>query len=242
MGAGALILLPLLSRTRVRDHWRGGLALAIYAAAFAFAYVALDAGSGALILFAAVQASVLAGGIWRGERVAARAWLGVALAFAGVWWLLAPDLRGGVGDLAAAGAMGIAGVAWGLFTLVGHRGRGAAGPTMAASFLIAAALCLPLLAMESAMSLRGATLAALSGAVTSGLGYVAWYTVAPRLELGGVAAVQLATPVATAALAWPLLDEVPSARLAVAAALVVGGIALTVWRTNGGVARGDEAG
>ena len=79
-------------------------------------------------------------------------------------------------------------------------------------------------------------------ALASGLGYVAWYTVAPRLALGGVAAVQLATPVATAALAWPLLDEVPSARLAVAAALVVGGIALAVWRTNGGVARDDEAG
>ncbi|MCJ7421610.1 DMT family transporter [Sphingomicrobium astaxanthinifaciens] len=223
--AGALVLLPFLDRGWLGRHVGGGAMLALYAILFAFAYVRLDAASGALILFAVVQATIVGVGAARGGKVGRLGSVGILLAFAGVALLLAPGARG-VDPLGAA-MMAAAGVGWGAYTLIGQQGGSAAGRN-AESFLIAAIIALPLLLLDGAVSARGALLALLSGAVTSGLGYVAWYAVAPRLSLTGVAAVQLATPPATALLAWPLLGEMPGARLALASALVLGGIALAM--------------
>lgn len=216
----------MLRGVRVRDHARGGAALAAYAVLFAFAYVELGAASGALILFAAVQASVIAGGLLRGGRVRPVGLAGIGLAFAGVAALLLPG-TGRVDPIAATLMIG-AGIAWGAYTLIGHAGAKGAVRATAASFVVAALLAAPLLLLREPVSGEGLLLAILSGALTSGLGYVAWYRVAPRLSLGGVAAVQLATPIAAALMAWPLLGEAPTIRLAMAGTLVLGGIALAM--------------
>ena len=216
----------MLRGVRLRDHAGGGAALAAYAVLFAFAYVELGAASGALILFASVQASVVAGGLLRGGRVGSAGLAGIAVAMAGVAGLLLPG-AGRVDGLATAAMVG-AGIAWGAYTLIGHAGATSPTRATAASFLVAALIALPLLLLREPVSTAGAVLAILSGALTSGLGYVAWYAIAPRLSLGGVAAVQLATPIAAAAMAWPLLGETPTMRLAVAGAMVLGGIALAM--------------
>ncbi|MEN3972051.1 DMT family transporter [Sphingomicrobium sp. XHP0235] len=226
IGAGALVLLPLVKWREIGRDAAGGVMLALYAAGFAFAYVRLDAASGALILFTMVQASVLVGGRLAGGTVGVRGLVGVMLALAGVALLLAPGAASVDGRGAA--LMAAAGVGWGVYTLIGRAsGRNAAALT-AGSFLVAALLLAPLLLLDEPVGRAGAIYAILSGAVTSGLGYVAWYRIAPSLSLSGVAAVQLATPLAAAVMAWPLLGEAPTGRLVLAGAIILGGIWLAM--------------
>ena len=226
LGAGALVLLPLLRSLPKGSDWPGALALFAYAILFGFAYLGLSTATGALILFASVQASILIIGAARGDRPGTLALIGVAMALAGIGWLFAPGA--GAPEPVAALLMAGAGCAWGVYTLIG-RGAASATRQTATSFLLATLLSLPLLLIASpSISTQGAVLAALSGAITSGLGYVAWYMVAPRLGIATVAAVQLMTPVAAGLLAWPLLGEAPSGRLALGALLILGGIVLTL--------------
>lgn len=228
LAAGAAILIPFLRGCPRLGDMPGALSLLVYAAAFAFAYRLLPAGTGALILFACVQATILLVGIAKGERPSPAAYAGLVLALGGVAWLLAPSAD--PADPAAAMLMAAAGIAWGIYTLLG---RGISDParSTAANFLLAAPFALPLLALDgSPATTHGIVLAVVAGAITSGLGYVVWYAVAPRLGLATVAAVQLATPVATAMAAAPLLAEPLTLRLAMAAALVLGGILLTMRR------------
>lgn len=232
LSAGALVLLPMVGRRPVGGDWPGAIALAVYVAGFSFAYLSLGAGTGALILFAAVQATILLVGTARGETLSLPGWIGLGLAMAGLVILLAP---GGAGvDPLAAALMALAGAAWGAYTLIG-RGGGDATARTARSFLLAAPLMLPLLwwdwAMEGAplnLSAKGALLAAASGAVTSGLGYVVWYKVIPRLGLAAVASVQLATPVVAALGGVLLLAEPIGWRLLAGGALILLGIVLTL--------------
>ncbi len=232
LSAGALVLLPMVGRRPVGGDWPGAIALAVYVAGFSFAYLSLGAGTGALILFAAVQATILLVGTARGETLSLPGWIGLGLAMAGLVILLAP---GGAGvDPLAAALMALAGAAWGAYTLIG-RGGGDATARTARSFLLAVPLILPLLwwdwAMEAAppiLSAKGALLAAASGAVTSGLGYVVWYKVIPRLGLATVASVQLATPVVAALGGVLLLAEPIGWRLLAGGALILLGIVLTL--------------
>jgi len=232
LSAGALVLLPMIGRRPVGGDWPGAIALAVYVAGFSFAYLSLGAGTGALILFAAVQATILLVGTARGEPLSLPAWIGLGLAMAGLVILLAPG--GAAVDPLAAALMALAGAAWGAYTLIG-RGGGDATARTARSFLLAAPLTLPLLwwdwAMETAplnLSAKGALLAAASGAVTSGLGYVVWYKVIPRLGLATVASVQLATPVVAALGGVLLLAEPIGWRLLAGGALILLGIVLTL--------------
>ncbi|WP_265564420.1 DMT family transporter [Sphingomicrobium arenosum] len=226
LGAGALVLAPLWRSASIRRDGAAGLFLATYAIAFSFAYVTLGAASGALILFATVQGVMVALGLARGEKVRASALVGVLVALAGVGWLLAPGV--GAVDARAALVMGIAGLGWGLYSLVCHKGEGEAAAATAGAFAVAAVAALPLFLLGERMSVNGALLAAVSGAVTSGLGYVAWRMVAPRMSLTGVAGVQLLTPAAAGLLAWPLLGEVPGTRLTLAGLVILGGVALAM--------------
>ncbi|HSM13309.1 MAG TPA: DMT family transporter [Thermoanaerobaculia bacterium] len=234
IGCGALVLVALARRgggaSGRGGSWASAAALFVYAIAFSLAYLELDAGVGALVLFGAVQLTMLAGGLLGGQRPGPADLVGMALALAGLALLAAPG-RAGADPLAAAG-MAAAGVAWGVYSL---RGRSAHRPLASNAVNFARAVPGGLLALGVAaglgavhVSARGLALAAISGAITSGLGYAIWYAALRGLGAHEAGLVQLAVPVLAAlgGVAW--LGERVTLRLAAAGALVLGGIALAL--------------
>ena len=209
-------------------NWMSALALFVYACAFSFSYNKLSTGTGALLLFGAVQATMILTGLWRGERLNARQVGGLLLALLGLVAILSPSLD--APPLGSALLMLASGVAWGVYSL---RGRGVADPTgdTAGNFLRAALLSVLLsaaLLAQQQLDTLGLLYALLSGAVTSGLGYAIWYTVVPRLTRTRAATVQLSVPV-LAALAGALFVQEPiTVGLLLTATAVLGGIALVV--------------
>lgn len=218
--------------------WLSAAALFAYAAGFSLAYVQLSAGTGALLLFGAVQLSMIGWGWWQGERLGRLQWAGLALALAGLVALLLPGLA--APPAGAATLMLAAGVAWGVYSL---RGRRAGDPTQATAgnFCRAVPMALLMLAMSAAQGLRidaaGATYAVASGAIASGLGYAVWYAVLPRLRAATAASAQLAVPALAAAGGALLLGEPLTWRLVGSSAVLLGGIAMVV-RGKGGVGNG----
>ncbi len=222
--AGAAVL-ALLSGRRLKGSaggWVSGLALFAYAAPFSFAYLRIGAGVGALILFGAVQVTMISWGLWKGERPGALLWAGFATAVAGLAGLTLPGATRP--DLLGAGFMALAGVAWGVYSL---RGRGAADPVAAnaRNFLWAALPALALVRLEL-VTPKGLLLAAISGGVTSGLGYAIWYRALRGLGAVKAGVVQLPVPVLTAVGAVFFLGEPLTGRLLAASAAVLGGVAL----------------
>ena len=202
------------------------LALFAYAACFSFAYTSLAAGTGALILFGAVQLSMLGAGIKAGERLTPLSWVGLALALGGLVYLVSPGLS--APSPVGAALMGVAGLAWGIYSLRGRRAAHALHST-AANFVLSVplTLLLSLLMLGSArVSTTGVTLAIASGALASGLGYAIWYAALRGLNATRAASVQLSVPVIAAVAAVPLLAEPLSARLIIASVAVLGGIGL----------------
>lgn len=236
------IALGLIVRPRQRIHsgagsWAAGAALFVYAAGFSWAYLRLAAGTGALLLFGAVQATMNLAAWASGERPGPRARAGLALAFVGLGILVAPGLA--APPLGAALLMLGAGVAWGIYSLRGRGSRDPLGETTT-NFLRAAVLAV---GMFSLMSLiegtiettaidRGRLLplayAAISGALASGVGYAIWYTALRGLTATRAALVQLAVPPLAAIGGIALLGEAPTLRLIGATLLILGGIALGV--------------
>lgn len=208
----------------------GAVTLLLYLFGFSLAYRALDAGVGALILFGTVQVTMFAGALLRGEPVPGRRWAGAGLAFGGLAWLFAPG-GGAAVSLSHAGLMGLAGLGWGLYSLAA---RGARDPLAATAwnFLLALPVGLSVGAMlagegtGAGATAAGIGLAVLSGAVTSGLGYALWYAILPGLGAARAAVAQLTVPVIATAGGLMFLGEPVTARLAVAALLVLGGVAL----------------
>jgi drug/metabolite transporter (DMT)-like permease len=243
LGAGALALAVLvLLRAGPRwPGWRGrsgGVAgLIVYLFSFSAAYAVLDSGTGALLLFGAVQVTMFAGALAAGEGVPRRRWLGAGLALGGLALLVAPG-AGGAPPLGAAALMVLAGIGWGAYSLAG---RGAADPlaATAANFVLAAPVAVGLLAVVPALqpdgwpAPGGLALAALSGAVTSGGGYALWYAVLPRLGAARAGLVQLTVPVIAAAGGALLLAEPPGWRFAAAAAVVAAGVWVGVAQPRG---------
>lgn len=232
LASGALVLWAIV-RLRGGTHagagrWPSALALFAYAAAFSFAYRDLSAATGALLLFGAVQATMIGHGLARGERLAPRQWLGVAMALAGLVVLLSPGLSAPPPMPAA--LMLAAGIAWGAYSL---RGRCAGDPTRvtAGNFLravpLAAALSLAT-AAHAHTDVRGLALAIASGALTSGVGYAIWYAALPALKATQAATVQLGVPLIATLAAVPLLGEPVGARVLAATPAILGGIALVV--------------
>ncbi|MGS4945400.1 EamA family transporter [Meridianimarinicoccus sp. RP-17] len=245
LAAGAAILCALVlcgpnGMTRVRSGLRVGhaAALAAYMVGFSFAYVTLDAGLGALILFGTVQITMFAGGVVAGDTISARRWLGAGLAMAGLAGLLWPA-GSAAPPFAGAALMTAAGIGWGIFSLKGRGGRDPLG-TMAGSFLLA--LPAGLLALTAVggdgLGIRGALLAVVSGAVTSGLGYALWYRVLPQIASSTAAVLQLSVPVIAMAGGAALLGEAVGLRAAVAAVVVLAGIALAVTAPSAPARRG----
>lgn len=230
LAAGALVLLPFLGRRPSFKDAPGALALAVYVGGFSLAYLSLGAAIGALILFACVQVAIIIIGYVRGEGLSVMGWVGLIIAMGGLILLLAPGSRGGGESVSIGPAimMAIAGIAWGAYTVIG-RGSGDPAGSTARNFLLAAPIVLPMLLLDSALpSWHGVMLAVIAGALTSGLGYVIWYKVTPRLGLATVASVQLATPVVAAIGGVLLLSEPLSLPLVLGGALIVSGIVLTI--------------
>lgn len=229
-GALTLWLIVRMSRSAHggTGNWLSAFALFVYAAGFSFAYVSLPTATGALLLFGAVQATMIGHGIWKGERLRGLQLVGLLLAFGGLIGLLLPGLSAPplYGSMLMLGA----GVAWGAYSL---RGKGAGDPTRvtAGNFLRA----VPIAAALSALTLGGMSLdnaglayAVLSGALASGIGYAIWYTALPALKATNAATVQLSVPVIAALGGVAFLGEPITLRLALASAAILGGIALVI--------------
>jgi len=232
--AGALMLWLVVRLRRAPagpgpgGNWWSALMLFVYAAAFSFAYLSLPAAVGALLLFGAVQATMIGAGLWRGERFQARQWLGLVLALGGLVGLLLPGLS--APPPGGAALMLAAGVAWGVYSL---RGKGVADPlrVTAGNFARAVPMAVVLgvvLLAQATLDGAGVAYAVASGALTSGIGYVLWYAALPGLRAGTAATVQLSVPVIAAFGAVAFLGESWSLRLVLASVTILGGIALVV--------------
>ncbi|WP_149139374.1 MULTISPECIES: DMT family transporter [Cupriavidus] len=234
---GVILHLRALRGAPGRGHgqmggdWIGAVALLVYACGFSFAYLRLAAGTGALVLFACVQATMIGDGLRRGDRLRAVQWLGIVLALAGLVWLVLPGLQ--APPPGATLLMAVAGIGWGVYSL---RGRGAPDALAATTgnFVrgVPLALAVSVVSVGTVSQLsvdwHGVALAAASGAVTSGIGYVIWYAALRGLASTTAATVQLSVPVLAAlgGIAW--LGEPMTARLAVSAVAILGGIALVI--------------
>jgi drug/metabolite transporter (DMT)-like permease len=230
--SGALVLMAIVrwrnKPATARTDWLAATMLWAYVAAFSFAYITLPAGTGALILFGAVQLTMFVVGLRSGERFTPVAWAGFALAVGGLLYLVSPGLA--APPLAGTLLMAAAGIAWGVYSL---RGRGAGEPVAATAgnFLRAAPLALALsllFASQFKVSGSGVMLAIASGAITSGLGYVIWYAALPQLSALRAATVQLSVPPLAAIGGVLLLSEALTMRLVAASAAILGGISLVL--------------
>ena len=233
-GAVMLGVILLLRRKPVtaKPDWRSVLTLYLYMVFFAFAYLSLSAGTGALILFGAVQLTMFTVALRSGEHFSAVSWAGLLLASAGLIYLVSPGLS--APDPLGAALMTVAGVSWGFYSLVG---RSSGDPTEATAhnFLYA----VPLVVVTSLVFVgdfevtpAGAAYAVASGAVASGIGYAIWYTALKGLSGTGAATVQLSVPVIAAIGGVLLLSEAVTLRLIVASAATLGGVALVLTQRN----------
>ncbi|MDF3863635.1 DMT family transporter [Pseudomonas denitrificans (nom. rej.)] len=228
--AGSLMLglLLKLRRRAASDggNWRAAAALFVYAAAFSYAYVQLDAGTGALLLFGAVQVTMILVGLLRGESLRGQALVGFLLALGGLLVQLLPSAS--APPLTGALLMLLSGVAWGLYSLLGRQGSDPLAISTG-NFVRAIAFA-AVLAVFFHADLRVDTLgiayAVLSGAVASGIGYAIWYSALPGLSAIQGASVQLSVPILAALTGAVLLGETISLRLALVSLAVLGGIAL----------------
>jgi drug/metabolite transporter (DMT)-like permease len=226
--SGALTLMLLLRATRgefkVRGDWLSAVALLSYAAAFSFSYVSIATGTGALLLFGTVQLVMIGAGVSAGERLRRRGLAGWTAAVSGVVLLMLPGVS--AAPLSAAVLMLGAGAAWAMYSLRGRLSKDPLSDT-AGNFLRAAPVAAGLSLVrwrQARFDSWGVILAAISGCVTSGLGYAVWYAVLPRLTAITAANAQLAVPVIAAFAGVALFAEPAGWRLATAAGLVIGGI------------------
>jgi drug/metabolite transporter (DMT)-like permease len=235
--SGALVLYGLMRRGQIQSasvdralpgDWWAAAALFVYAIAFSAAYLSLGAATGALILFSSVQASMLAFGLFKGDRPSLQEVIGFAIAFAAFVYLILPGV--GRPDLVGSLLMIASGMAWAVYTLRGRGSRDPIGET-AGNFVRASVFCLPLagfaLVYETA-TLAGVLLALGSGIVASGLGYSVWYRALRGLTTFQAALIQLSVPVIAALGAILFLNERLTLHFVVAAAFVIGGIAFAI--------------
>ena len=232
--SGALMLWLVVrikgGATTGKGNWPSAFALFVYAAGFSFAYVTLPAGTGALILFGSVQATMIGFALWAGERLQRLQMTGLFLAGTGLIGLLLPGLSAPplFGSLLMMGA----GVAWGVYSLRG-KAAGDATRVTAGNFLRA----VPITALLSLLMLKGTNLDAVgfyyavaSGTLASGVGYAIWYTVLPALKNTSAASVQLSVPVIAALGGIVFLGEPMTLRLILASIAILGGIALVILK------------
>ena len=239
-GAIALAILVLLSKGTLPTGsvsasslrggtWPSAIYLFAYAICFSLAYLNLTAGTGALILFGSVQMTMIVVSLFRGTRPNLLEWLGLIIAVSGLVYLVFPTLASPPFNSSL--LMTTAGAAWGFYTL---RGKGSSDPLRdtAGNFvrtLPFAAIAVIIFFPNLHLTVRGATLAIISGAVTSGIGYAIWYAALKHLTATRAAVLQLAVPIIAATIGIIFLSETASNTLFIAGALILGGIALTIF-------------
>jgi len=226
----AILVGPLKSWSA--GSWAGAVSLLTYAALFSLAYVSLPAGIGALILFAAVQMTMIGAGLVQGEKMSPVQMIGAVCAFAGLVYLLnpgptAPALLGSV-------LMVGAGVGWGVYSLIGRASKNPTGDTsgnFVKATILAFIIALPLLALnpEPSPQTAGISLAILSGAITSGLGYVIWYAALPGLSAVRAGLAQLTVPAIAAAGGIFFLNEPMTVRFLIASAVILIGVGIATF-------------
>ncbi|NQV70445.1 MAG: DMT family transporter [Pseudohongiella sp.] len=212
-----------------RGSWQAGAMLFLYAVTFSFAYISLDTGTGALILFGSVQITMILWSLITGTRLQRLEWAGVVVAFAGFVYLVMPGVS--APSLTGFLLMTSAGIAWGIYTL---KGRGSASPLMDTTFnfvrTIPFLLILLLLTFQQAeLSMQGAVLASLSGGLASGVGYTIWYSALRGLSSTQAAVVQLSVPIIAAMGGVVIVSEPITARLLLSTCLILGGIVLVIY-------------
>ena len=232
---------PVTNASLFRTHsslacgnWPSAFALFAYAAAFSFAYNTLSAGTGALLLFGAVQATMILWGFHKGERFDALQIIGFAVAMAGLIVLVFPGLS--APPLVGSVLMLMAGLAWGVYSLRGKvKGQSGADRDAIAATTGNFVRAVPFAAIVSAIAVRqthldslGVSYALVSGAITSGLGYVIWYSVLPQIKATSAAVVQLSAPVLVATGGILLLSEPVTFRYVIASISILGGIFLVI--------------
>ena len=235
--ASGAVMLWILLRSRGKPplaagSWPMAAMLFAYAVCFSFAYRDLTAATGALLLFGAVQLTMTGYGLLTGERLVGLRLVGMLVAIAGLVWLLLPGLS--APPPLAAGLMLAAGLAWGVYSLLGRRAgdpTAATGGNFIRAVPFAAVLSLAA-SVQTSPDQTGLLYAVASGAVTSGLGYVLWYAALPALSATSAATIQLCVPAIAALGGAVLLAEPITARLLIASAAILGGIALTIRRKS----------
>lgn len=230
--SGAIVLAVIVSlrspRAGWKPDWRSVAALFLYMVCFSFAYLALSAGTGALVLFGAVQLTMFSFALRAGESFPPVAWGGLALAVGGLVYLVSPGIT--APDPGGAVLMAVAGVAWGVYSLTGRSAQDVIAAT-ARNFV----WCVPLVLLTSLVFLAdadvtagGAFYALASGIVASALGYVIWYAALRGLTATRAATVQLSVPVIAAIGGVVLLSEAATLRLVVASVATLGGVAIVL--------------
>ncbi|MDD9889655.1 MAG: DMT family transporter [Gammaproteobacteria bacterium] len=233
--SGVLVLFAIIAVSsgvkpaKARGSWTAGIMLFLYAISFSLAYINLDTGTGALILFASVQLTIIMTTLFSGTRLKKGEWLGVLMAFTGFVFLILP----GVGAPSPMGflLMAIAGAAWGIYTL---QGRGCADPLSDTAYnfirTLPFVLILIVIAVADAnLSVTGIILAMLSGGIASGVGYSIWYAALKNLSATQAAVVQLSVPVIAAMGGVLFVGEPLTLRLVLATAIILSGIAIVIW-------------
>lgn len=230
---GALVLLFVNAAGKSgavvdRGNWTSALMLFLYAATFSFAYISLNTGTGALILFASVQATMIIFAICKGERLGLMGSLGLFAALAGLTYLVFPGLK--APSPSGAALMAVAGISWGIYSL---RGRGSRSPVAVTrdNFLRSTpfVLLISLIFFQDLhITFKGAFFAALSGGLTSAIGYVIWYAALREHSATSAALVQLLVPVLAALGGVVLLSEALTVRLLLSSAMIIGGVAMAL--------------
>lgn len=210
----------------------GGASLFLYALCFSYAYISMSTGTGALLLFGAVQLTMITFGLAKGERFQPCQWIGFLLAFAGLIILLLPSAS--APPLFAGIIMVTAGIAWGVYSLLGKKSKSALFST-SGNFIYASILCVPLVGIllslnsnELVFDNTGALLAFMSGIIASGCGYAIWYSVLPVIKSTTAATVQLSVPVIATLMGWGLLGEQLNVQVVIASIMTLGGIYLVI--------------
>lgn len=232
--SGAVTLVLILNimsagkSTASNVSWIATLMLFLYAITFSFAYITLDTATGALILFGAVQMTMILITLKSGQRLHNAEWIGVIIAFTGFLYLVLPNVT--TPSFSGFVLMTVAGIAWGIYTL---KGRGSKNPLAdtAANFsrTIPLVAVLALIAIPYVdLSIKGVVLAILSGAVASGIGYTVWYAALGGLSAVQAAVVQLLVPVIAATGGVAFVSEAISLRLVISAIMILGGILIVV--------------
>lgn len=236
IASGALILWLIIrfkdKNTTSQGNWLSAVALFIYAAGFSFAYLAISAGVGALLLFGAVQATMIGYGLWRGERLNTIQSCGLILACIGLIALMLPGSA--APPMGSAFLMVAAGIAWGIYSLRG-KGVGNATANTAGNFMRALPLACGLtilMAGNAHMDSLGILYALLSGALASGLGYAIWYAALPGMQATNAATVQLSVPVLATIGAAIFLDEMITTSLVLVSLAILSGIAMVILGRN----------